>query len=189
MYILTAAHCVSGFKSNDLSIYCGSTSRKKNGERHFISMIIVHPGYKELVKDDIALLKLQEKLVFSKRIQPIKYDPVFIEPPEKCTLTGWGYTLPVRAGSLPEYLQTTTLTVISNQKCQKTYKNVMNNEICTSTSISNGACGGDSGGPVVCRNILAGAVSYGVIFCGSSKPDVHTRVGNYIPWIEENMLL
>lgn len=50
------------------------------------------------------------------------------------------------------------------------------------------ACHGDSGGPLQYKlndtYYIAGIVSFGVS-CGSTFPDVYTRVSSYIDWIEE----
>lgn len=56
-------------------------------------MIISHQGYNTRTKDsDVALLKLQQPLVFNQFIRPIDIwmNPLF--PFRKCTITGWGST-------------------------------------------------------------------------------------------------
>lgn len=58
-----------------------------------VSMIIRHQGYNTRTKDsDVALLKLQQPLVFNQFIRPIDIWMNPLSPFRKCTITGWGST-------------------------------------------------------------------------------------------------
>ena len=46
-------------------------------------------------------------------------------------------------------------------------------------------CGGDSGGPAIIDEELAGVVSYGRANCDGSIGDAFTRVYDYVDWIVE----
>lgn len=47
-----------------------------------------------------------------------------------------------------------------------------------------GTCSGDSGGPLTYNGELVGVVSWGDGPCSETRPDVFTRVFNYLDWIE-----
>lgn len=87
--------------------------------------------------------------------------------------------------------------------------NVTNTEICTYSRMGQGACGvslyfsyernfflicdnlrfkGDSGGPLTIGDgeEVVGIVSYGTIVCAMGRPDVYTRVSEFVDWITEN---
>ena len=51
------------------------------------------------------------------------------------------------------------------------------------------ACTGDSGGPVAQNGQVIGIVSWVISPCGSvGAPSVHTKVSNYIDFIDANMV-
>ena len=48
------------------------------------------------------------------------------------------------------------------------------------------ACYGDSGGGLVCDNVLVGVVSFGKSCALADYPGVYTEVQHYAAWIKEN---
>lgn len=67
-----------------------------------VSMIITHHGYNTRTKEsDMALLKLQQPLVFSQFIRPIGIWVTPLPPFRKCTITGWGSTRESEGGFRP----------------------------------------------------------------------------------------
>lgn len=64
---------------------------------------------------------------------------------------------------------------------------VFDHKICTLTQAGQGVCMGDSGGPVVVGNAVAGAVSW-VIACARGFPDVHDRITSHRTWILNNII-
>lgn len=140
--VLTAAHCVVDYKPKDLSILAGTNKLKGGGgQRYFVREIKVHPNYQELVTSDIAIMKINGTFEYSPLIQPIKYSSQKIDGGENCTLTGWGYTTPIRIGAPPNDLQRAFLPTITNDQCREDGMNVTNTEICTYSRILQGACG------------------------------------------------
>ena len=56
-------------------------------------MIINHHGYNTRTQEsDVALLKLQQPLVFNQFVRPIDVWMTPLPPFRKCTITGWGST-------------------------------------------------------------------------------------------------
>lgn len=147
-HVLTAAHCLDGAKVGKLSVVSGTTNSKKGGKRHLITKYTIHKEYIELKQHDIAIMEIVDEFEFDDSTQAIEYNEEIIEAGERCTLTGWGYTYPIRVGSTPENLQRVELPVISNEKCKQQMSAVSEREICTFKGALAGACGGDSGGPL-----------------------------------------
>lgn len=141
--VLTAAHCVVDYKPQSLSILAGTSKLKGGGgKRYLVEKITVHPDYKELVTSDIAVMKINGTFDFNdKKIQPIKYSDQEIGGGVNCTLTGWGYTTPIRIGAPPNDLQVAVLPSITNEECREEGMKVGQTEICTYSRIGQGACG------------------------------------------------
>jgi len=101
---------------------------------------------------------------------------------DSCVITGWGQTASI--GGIPEILQQATMTVLTNADCIGTWGALSINDghICVSAP-GRSACSGDSGGPLECGNILAGATSWGQSACDPSYPSVYTRISFFYAWI------
>ncbi|KAL5273757.1 hypothetical protein ACFFRR_000480 [Megaselia abdita] len=191
-HVLTAAHCLKGQNKNRISVLAGVTNLKqKTGSRHSVSKFVIHKNYKELVRNDIGVMKISPPFTFdNKTIGQIGYKSKRkIGGGESVMLTGWGSISPSTLGPLPEDLQFLKLRTLTNSECNRFVFNVSNTEICALRSPLNGACAGDSGGPLVLedQNTQVGVVSYGTMICGLGLPDVYTRVSILSDWIDEQV--
>ena len=157
-----------------------------------------HENFSEhLYEQDIALLHLDQDLVFSPSLLP-----VCLPPPGPNTyhgqlaiLTGWGRHWD--SGPLAPSLEHVHLSILSNKQCMEWYGRAgYPQHIPEDTFLCAGfeeggrdACSGDSGGPLVVyradlRAELVGVVSWG-LGCGEARrPGVYTRVSSFLPWIE-----
>lgn len=201
-WVVTAAHCVLGTAANTLLIRLGETKRSTTPDENIqlrgVKQVIIHPSYTSsnsyLQGNDIALLELNEPLVFTSRIRPIAM--AVTTPPVNSNgwLTGWGRTVgSVRTQS--DDLMEVQLPVNTAATCNDKFATygvtgnyVNDNMICLGTdSGSVASCNGDSGGPLAFRlNAnsgwkLAGIVSWGLTGCISYS--VHTRVSTYASWV------
>lgn len=105
----------------------------------------------------------------------------------------------------PGNLQVVTLKTISTEQCQQWIANVDDTQVCTLTRFGQGACAGwdnfiyyvskklilfstfrDSGGPLECKGILTGIVSFGTYVCAAGFPDVFVKVSEFYDWIMSN---
>ena len=138
---------------------------------------------------DIALVKLSEKLDFSKKhshISPICLPNRNEEVNEnsKCQAVGWGKT---SSNSKPSsVLKYVDQNIINKKKCKKAYPDLTNKHICANHH-GETTCNGDSGGPLECMRqdgswVLQGITSFGNVKCGDS-PSVFSKVSKHLKWI------
>lgn len=92
-WILTAAHCVSNFRPNQLEIVAGNLQLGFGGRRYKVDKIVAHNGFKySTVENDIALIRVIKNIKFSKEVKAIQLNNRFLEGTEPVTLFGWGLT-------------------------------------------------------------------------------------------------
>ncbi|PSN46395.1 hypothetical protein C0J52_15912 [Blattella germanica] len=81
--------------------------------------------------------------------------------------------------------------IIGTVTCQHYYESdtVVETNICAGYDIGEkDACGGDSGGPLICNGILMGLVSWGYRCAFPESPGVYTRVKSYLQWINKTVM-
>ncbi len=211
-WVLTAAHCVEGWTSDDLSrlmrVRLGANDAQDGGEEFRIVAAVVHSGYRGRSNDfqhDIALLQLDADIQTS-RVQraavPARpYRDRALSSP--LMLTGWGLTgvtydtsniRDVR-GQLQRYqreLQVGDLYLRDPSVCgnlgQLDNVRIWPGQLCAGNDEGVDACRGDSGGPLVyrtgSRRELVGLVSYGA-GCGlADTAKIFVDVGYYRAWID-----
>jgi len=205
-WVITAAHCVNQLGIADLYVmgdFLRVENKAETAQIRWVDKAIMHPKFvASLYEQDIALLHLDEDLVFSSSVLPVCLPPPgadtgrFPYLGRLATLTGWGRLWD--KGPLADGLEMVQLPLISNDQCMEWYnRSGSRQNIPPSTFLCAGweegakdACGGDSGGPLVFyrpdgRAELVGIVSWG-IGCGTKgRPGVYTRVSNFIAWIKE----
>ncbi|XP_045449130.1 chymotrypsin-1-like [Melitaea cinxia] len=171
IWILTAAHCVSGQHSNEIGyVYVGGESFDNSLQVSY-NKVIVHENYQllnlltefkiyVLPIHDIALIRLESPLTFSDKVQPI---------------------------NLPMYPMSDTNVKVIGRGRDETSK--LERNICTTTlHQSGGACHGDSGGPLFNGNTLVGLASYlGNKTCETTRVAFYVNVASYVPWIMNNI--
>ncbi|XP_047026320.1 transmembrane protease serine 9-like [Helicoverpa zea] len=199
-YVLTAAHCVKGFMWFMIKVTfgehnrCNATSRP---ETRFVLRAIANKFSLTNFDNDIALLRLNERVPISETIKPIclptNNQNLYVGV--KAVASGWG-TL-TEEGKVSCTLQEVEVPVISNQECRNTKYTasmITDNMLCAGypKTGQKDSCQGDSGGPLIAerkhdkRYELIGVVSWGNGCARVGYPGVYTRVTNYIDWIREN---
>ncbi|TDG43110.1 hypothetical protein AWZ03_010467 [Drosophila navojoa] len=216
-YILTAAHCVHGLEDNLYEVRLGehriSTERdcRQQGRREKcappvkdlgIEKFIIHDKYdSKRIINDIALLRLNESVIFDKHIKPICL-PISNELKQQAEslpdyfVTGWGTT---ENGSSSDVLLQAKVPMQSRSVCAQTYRReVPHTQLCVGGGDLQDSCKGDSGGPLQApapyldeykvRMVEFGIVSMGVTSCGQiSLPGLYTNVADYVQWITDVM--
>nr|XP_034828807.1 transmembrane protease serine 9-like [Maniola hyperantus] len=198
-YVLTAAHCVKGLMWFMIKVTLGEHNRCNKTHRpetRYVINAIAHNFTYLTFRDDIALLKLNERVPISDTIKPVclphSDDKTYAGV--KAIAVGWGSISEQRNHSCN--LLDVELPILSNTQCRNTkYEPTMivDHMLCAGYPEvgAKDTCQGDSGGPLSAergdkRYELLGVVSWG-IGCGRrGYPGVYTRVTKYLNWIRHN---
>lgn len=148
-----------------------------------IAEIITHEHYGNFL-NDVALLRLEEPIIFSDNIQPIPLATSEVPVGEKVIISGWGRIK--QGGDLPQKLQWNQLTAISRNECKELIDMDSDSLICLAHKSNNGACNGDSGGPAVYNGEVVGIAGFVYNGCGSSYPDGYAKVFYHADWIKHH---
>lgn len=186
--VLTAAHCLVGYSPSSLTVWAGTNSLTGNGVRIQVSRTIPHETYNQPnFHNDIGVIELSGSFEWTPVIQPIKSRQAEVPAGSSgVILTGWGRLS--SGGAIPDKLQWIDLVHISNEECKRLHSgsaNVGPGHFCTYTKSGEGACNGDSGGPLIFNNELVALVNWGVP-CGRGYPDAHASISFYWDWVQRN---
>ncbi|XP_053203177.1 chymotrypsinogen A-like [Panonychus citri] len=190
--VLTAAHCVSRIKANNLILVTlSSKSTKSYLLKHFhrVSKIVIHFNYNENGHhNDLALIFLHNHLPLVKlglTTVRLPYQSInYVYIPSRLTVIGWG----VNYGA--GYLRKANLNRHDDYECKFHHGNKYRPGMICAGGDGIASCFGDSGGPAILRkgtksgkDILFGIVSWGSEICGN-KPTVFTDIIYYLRWIK-----
>ncbi|KMY95677.1 uncharacterized protein Dsimw501_GD27658, isoform B [Drosophila simulans] len=192
-YVLTAAHCVSGF--DEVTVHLGENNRSCPIPvcKHVLQLnakVILNSQWEDCIfLNDIALLRLNREVKFEAHIRPICIildENVTSDSQNHFTAFGWGMT---EHRGLSDVLKAVELVRLSKYEC---YQNV--GTICAGSHLGD-TCRGDSGGPLAgnmvyrgkSRHIQFGIVSYGNVDCDGSN-GVYTDLNAHKSWIASVVL-
>ncbi|XP_030375598.1 transmembrane protease serine 9-like [Scaptodrosophila lebanonensis] len=197
-FLLTASHCVYGFRRERISVRMLEHDRKLSHIQKIdrkVMEVITHPKYNARNYDnDIAILKLDEPVEFSELLHPVCMPtPGRSFKGETAIVTGWG-ALKV-GGPTSDTLQEVQVPVMSQDECRKSRygaARITDNMLCAGFVDKGGkdSCQGDSGGPLhivangTREHQIAGVVSWGEGCAKMGYPGVYARVNRYGTWIK-----
>ncbi|XP_053673713.1 trypsin-4-like [Anopheles nili] len=184
-WVLTAAHCVDKLTPQTSMVRANSTFYDRGGQLHRVERVIKHENFSYATGDyDFGLLRLRQHF---RRGSFVKLPPGRrrFPPAEQCTVTGWGYTLGLESR---DRLRQVKLPIVSQSVCRKAYEGT--DEI-TARMICAGyvegmrdSCDGDSGGPLICRGMQAGIISWAIGCAKPNKYGVYSSIAEGREWIK-----
>lgn len=164
-WILTAAHCVYKRNAHALEILVGTNDLTTGGTYYKVERYATHERY-FLIFNDIAVIRVQGKIEFTNRVQPIELLSDHEVPDQAdVQLTGWGDLKVIEKyekieiliqkkkptlfrnilqwrGQHPKHLQIIKLKAMSRKSCRKTILRFVlhKGHMCTSSKSGFGAC-------------------------------------------------
>ncbi|KAH8394902.1 hypothetical protein KR222_009436, partial [Zaprionus bogoriensis] len=197
-FLLTASHCVYGFRKERISVRLLEHDRKMSHLQKIdrkVAEVITHPKYNARNYDnDIAIIKLDEPVEFNEVLHPVCMPtPGRSFKGETGIVTGWG-ALKV-GGPTSDTLQEVMVPILSQEECRKSrYGNkITDNMLCGGYDEGGkDSCQGDSGGPLhivpngTREHQIAGVVSWGEGCAKAGYPGVYARVNRYGTWIKNH---
>uniref|UniRef100_A0A1A9X0L1 Phenoloxidase-activating factor 2 n=1 Tax=Glossina brevipalpis TaxID=37001 RepID=A0A1A9X0L1_9MUSC len=205
-HVITAAHCIKSQNGFDLRARLGEWDVNHDVEffphieRDIVSVHIHPEYYAGTLDNDLAVLKLDHPIDFSKNphISPACLPDKFSDfTGTRCWTTGWGKDAFGEQGKYQNILKEVDVPILSHHQCESQLRNTRLGYtyklnpgfLCAGGEEGKDACKGDGGGPLVCeRNGIwkvVGVVSWG-IGCGQvNVPGVYVRVAHYLDWIQQ----
>jgi len=211
---LTAAHCVIDeagprgigvLETTQVNVTVGVHNRNEGGQKIEVAQWIIHNQSiinKTTIENDIAILKLKEKIQVGPNVAVIDWrdSPSARYEGKEATAIGWGRTensKPYWKGS--DVLMEVQMKVLprSHEDCKISIPGDPDTKVCAEGAYVTGKtiCQGDSGGPLFISQDghykLIGITSYGynpkIGTCGSYLNSVYTKVNQYVDWIENQI--
>ncbi|MEV6766116.1 trypsin-like serine protease [Streptomyces sp. NPDC051105] len=202
--ILTAAHCVKGYKwsTTDSAVVTGTaslptsnadgTANLHGGTATGVLRQWNHPSYtvtsNGAPNNDVAVLTLAAPVKATPIRLTTNTDTASYKANTSAKVYGWGRTSST-TDDISETLKTATLPVQSDTTCTNAYGSdfVKGHMVCAGQAATGSdtgtttTCNGDSGGPLVVGGRIVGVVSWGVVDCvAEGAYPVFTKVSTYV---------
>ncbi|KAK4877946.1 hypothetical protein RN001_010452 [Aquatica leii] len=194
--VLTAAHCVEGLPTNDILIKGGEWKLGIDEEPLpfqivKVAAIIRHPQYiPGQLRNDLALLMLDEHLRLAKNIAPICLPSPNQAPLQQCITTGWGKRI-LQVHLRGAIMRSVNVNLLTTEQCQyrMSYYNLSpyHYEPAYCGLSNNDQCDVDYGSALACTNGNGQYTLTGIFSWDTGCKD-NEQIGGYIPpdieWIE-----
>ncbi|XP_064589855.1 mast cell protease 1A-like [Zonotrichia leucophrys gambelii] len=189
--VLSAAHCMDIEEIESVTVILGAhniSDEECSQQKISVAGWVIHPKYScKDGKNDIVLLKLNEKATITKNVRCISIaeNHECVKAGDLCTVSGWGRTS--TEGDMSDVLMEVDMEVQNEEICEQlSSKYQRQSMICVGDEDNKKATApGDSGGPLVCNEKAHGILSHG---CGGRlSPDVFTRISHFEPWIRKKL--
>ncbi|XP_060589403.1 fibrinolytic enzyme, isozyme C-like [Ruditapes philippinarum] len=198
-WVITAAHCVDGRTAGQLAIVVNLHDYSNPGISgvdyiYFnVEQIIMHENYNTgsgAFPNDVAVLRLTPKAgvdISGNAIKLAEGSQTYAG--QICTISGWGVKVD---GTGASKLKKADVSVLSKSECVSYWgsRNILDQHVCVKgydTTEGSGSCNGDSGGPLICGNVLVGVTSWGFSGCHQdgvvTHPSVYARVTTFYSWV------
>jgi len=163
-WVLTAAHCVVNRLPGDVDVVLGTANLQTGGTRFSVGAIRIHPDYVGGGDFDVAMLRLDDTLLWPRVFLQTPQEPHLSMPGDTATVIGWGQT---ESGSGSPMLLGVDLPIITNEECENIagafFGGIGPGTICAGGNrLDRGPCFGDSGGPLLVPH-MGGWAEIGVV--------------------------
>jgi len=173
--VLTAAHCVDDMIPKVVQTGRFSWNDEFGVETFEIAEKYIHPNFiKNFFYNDVALVKLKGRA--SAKPARLNLGKRSVKVGDVITIIGWGKTSD--GGKPSSDLLETKVSVISKEKCKKSYGSIVSSSMFCSHTKGRDACQGDSGGPAFDNS---GSYQVGIISFGqgcAEYPGVYTDLSD-----------
>ncbi|XP_053325648.1 acrosin-like [Spea bombifrons] len=200
-WVLTAAHCFKTMKRlvPKWQIVLGghqlSDPSARDVQIRSIGSYLQHEHYNPRTeRNDLALIQLNESVIFSDFVQPacLPSAGTEISALDPCYISGWGVTQD-KSIQTADILQEARVNQIDLQKCNGSMwynGNVHDYNLCAGYEEGGiDSCQGDSGGPLMCMNPesskyhVIGVTSWGQGCAKSKRPGIYSNTQHFLEWI------
>lgn len=177
-YVVTAAHCLDGVTTSELTIVGGATYLTDKGITRNVKKMFVPKEYNSRdMHMDIAVLALTSSMT-GHNISTIQLCKSVWKTNDIVTVYGWGQ-IAEHIDKISNQLRVVQVPIIGHAKCSELYKGrskLTPSMFCAGDLKRKDACAGDSGGPAIFQNQLCGVVSWGIGCAQSKYPGVYTNI-------------
>jgi len=209
-WAVTAAHCFSNSRKNDLIgrmdyLYVGAFSpwtrgddgtgklAPNGGKPYEVIKIKTHIEHEDHIpgagsSHDIALLELETPVsadfpgFYPIRV-PTPGDENTLQKDDPGIVYGFGDTS--YGGSNSKKLRQAQVGYVEHDQCARDMSRwgITDDMMCFGGNGITDACSGDSGGPIICKDKLVGVVSWGYRCAARGYPGVYASVEDHLDWI------
>jgi trypsin len=195
--VMTAAHCLNGFKNID--VWVNATSRKSSDYEYLRKSVrnVIHPKYQSSsYGNDIGLIFLDSPVNNVPLVQ--RNRNTSLPGNTRTLITAIGFGRISTSGNTPENLMEVTYFSVPKTECIKKLGSwfVHESEVCAGEG-KKGTCYGDSGGPIFLprKDSSNDMVQFGLTSRGAdydcpnkpNKPELLTDVAYFTKWIDDTI--
>ncbi len=201
-WILTAAHSVEGKSAAEIHALVGATHLIEDGglKRHQVVEIVFHPAFSRRegeLGSDLALLKLSSPVVGIPSL-PISLGASPARPGRMTRALGWGLT--ANRGFRSAALRSVDIPIVDKREIDAVavYGQELPADTVLAGVMSGGkdTCDGDSGGPLLGRDVERGKWRMMAVIAGGADRGcavegavgIYTEVAPHLPWIESRVV-
>lgn len=136
-FILTAAHCLKKPDPKYYVIRVGALESEWWGSIYDVKELILHPKYTlEHLRYDMALMRLEKNIQFTKIVQPIPMVDVNFTMHDFAITKASGYGAELVNGKALGYLKEIQLGTVEWEYCRTFYDDLLENQICANATES-----------------------------------------------------